>query len=68
MTTDSQTPQPPRLLKVKEVAAILGESRFTTYRRIERGQLPALRIGSSRSAPLRVDERELDALLIPNKE
>ena len=38
--------EPQKLLTVKEVAQRLGQSRFTIYRKIERGELPAVRIGA----------------------
>lgn len=65
MTIDSNSPQRPRLLKVAEAAAILRESKYTTYRRISSGQLAAVRIGATKNAPLRVNERALNKLLQP---
>lgn len=55
--------EPQKLLTVKEVAQRLGQSRFTIYRKIERGELPAVRIGAGVQAPLRVDVAELDAFV-----
>lgn len=45
------------LLTVKEAAEILRCHQSTTYRLIERGVLPAFRIGSD----WRIDKRELEA-------
>lgn len=50
-----------RLLTVNETAERLRTSRPTVYRRISRGQLPALRIGDR--GPLRVDADELECWL-----
>lgn len=49
----------PHLLTVAEVQARLRISRRTAYRLIERGDLPALRIGGS----VRVDSDELEVWL-----
>ena len=51
------------LLKVDEVAAELGLSKFTIYRRIEQGHLPALRLGEN--GQLRVTRAALDEFLQP---
>jgi excisionase family DNA binding protein len=56
-TTETQT-----LLTVAETAARLRVSRLTVYRRIAKGQIPALRIGDERG-PLRIPEDELSAWL-----
>jgi excisionase family DNA binding protein len=55
----------PRLLRVGEVAHLLGEHKVTTYKRIQRGELRALRIGTGLHAPLRVPEDALEELLHP---
>jgi excisionase family DNA binding protein len=57
-----------RLLTVKEVAAVLGQHRITVYRAIERGEIPAVRLGAGKSAPIRVREETLEALLQPATE
>jgi excisionase family DNA binding protein len=49
-----------RLLKIPEVARRLRLHRDTVYRKIQRGEIPAVRIGRDETGPLRVDERELD--------
>ena len=52
----------PRLLTVDEVAERLGVHRITVYRRIARGDIPAVRLGGH-GAPLRVDADELERWL-----
>ena len=54
MSTDG-TP----LLRVDAVAERLDVSRRTVYRKIEAGQIPALRLGSSPGEAIRVPEAEL---------
>jgi excisionase family DNA binding protein len=49
-------------LTVPETAARLRVSRQTVYRAIAAGRLPAVQLGGP-GAPLRVDERELEAWL-----
>jgi excisionase family DNA binding protein len=62
MTTDVNDR---RLLNVGEVANRLGVSRLTVWRLIDRGELPALRVGRQ----LRLDPDELDAwLYAPTRE
>ena len=53
------------LLTVSEVADRLRVSVKTVRRRIESGELPAVRIGTGIRAPVRVDGDALDALLHP---
>jgi len=53
------------LLTVPEVADRLRVSVKTVRRRIESGELPAVRIGTGIRAPVRVDGDALDALLHP---
>jgi putative molybdopterin biosynthesis protein len=48
-----------RLLSVGEVATRLGVSRLTVWRLIDRGEIPALRVGRQ----LRLDPEELNAWL-----
>jgi excisionase family DNA binding protein len=64
--TTSETEQ--RLLTVPEVAAQLRVSKLTVYRRIWDGTLPAVRIGKSATAPLRVPADKLDTWLFAEKE
>lgn len=65
MSTSTTTRAP--LLTIPEVARRLGLHRDTVYRKIQRvyrkiqrGEIPAVRIGRGETGPLRVDERELD--------
>ena len=55
MTNDANRSEQPRLLRVPEVGERIGQHPATIYRKIERGQLPALRLGTGRAA-LRVGE------------
>ena len=48
------------LLTVDEVAERLRISKSSVYRRIEAGELPAVRLGTRARAPLRVHARELE--------
>lgn len=57
MTTAQHEPQ--QLLTVNEVAERLRLSRYTIYRLISAGTIPAVRVGQGRFAPLRVDAAEL---------
>jgi len=50
------------MLTVDQVAARIGQSRWSVYRKIERGVIPAIRLGDGRSA-LRVREVELERWL-----
>jgi excisionase family DNA binding protein len=52
-----------KLLTLAEVARRLNCSQLTVRRRIQEGELPAVRLGSSPRHPLRVDERELNSWL-----
>lgn len=52
-----------RLLTVAEVAERLQLHPGTVYRLVESGQLPAIKLGSGRMAPIRIDPRELDEWL-----
>jgi len=54
MSTDD-TP----LLRVDEVASRLDVSRRTVYRKIEAGEIPAVRLGSNPGEAIRVPEAEL---------
>ncbi len=53
----------PELLRVGEVAARLRCTPEVVRRKIRSGELPALRLGRGRRAPLRVPADELDAWL-----
>ena len=48
-----------KLLKPAQVAERLQVSVWSVYRRIESGELPAVRIGAGPRAPIRVDADEL---------
>jgi excisionase family DNA binding protein len=52
-----------QLLTVAEVAARLRQSRWSVYRKIERGELSAVRVSDSPNGPLRVPADELDAFI-----
>jgi excisionase family DNA binding protein len=58
----------PKLLTVEDVAERLGQSKWTIYRKVASGELPAVRLGSSSRAPLRISERELQAWLFEEEE
>ena len=47
------------LLTPAQVATRLGQSRASVYRKIAAGVIPAVRLGDSEYAPLRVPEDEL---------
>jgi excisionase family DNA binding protein len=59
MHPSNATDATPRLLKADELAARWGLHRATVYRLVQRGELPALRIGGS----IRIDPREAEAWL-----
>jgi excisionase family DNA binding protein len=56
---------PDRLLSPIEVAAALGVSRSTVLRRIQSGELAAVRVGSGRTSPLRIDPRDVADIVNP---
>jgi excisionase family DNA binding protein len=58
-TTTSTVP----LLTIPEVARRLGLHRDTIYRKIARGEIPAVRLGSESNASLRVPADELERWL-----
>ncbi len=60
MLVEGKTPQ--RMLTVDEVAERIGQSRWSVYRKVAAGQIPAVRLGEGRAA-LRIDERELNRWL-----
>ena len=51
-----------RLLTVKETAALLDLHPMTVRRKIERGEIPALRLGN-KGTSIRIDEAELQRWL-----
>lgn len=59
MKTAPATDATPRLLKADELAERWGLNRATVYRLVQRGELPALRIGGS----IRIDPREAEKWL-----
>jgi excisionase family DNA binding protein len=59
----STSEHPRRLLTVVEVAERLNVSRSTVRRRIDHGEIPALRLGRGPQAPVRIDPLELAAWL-----
>ena len=61
MSTTTTTRAP--LLTIPEVARRLGLHRDTVYRKIQRGEIPAVRIGHDETGPLRVDADELERWL-----
>jgi excisionase family DNA binding protein len=48
------------LLTIPEVAQRVSVSRSTIRRRIDAGEIPAVKLGSTPQAPVRVDEHELE--------
>jgi len=65
----SLRPDPPAaLLTIPEVASRLRVSRWTIYRAIEAGRLPALRVGAGERGALRVDAGELERWLFSEPE
>lgn len=53
-----------RLLRVPEVAEKLRLSVWSVYRKVENGEIPAVRLGTGPMAPIRIDERELREWLL----
>jgi excisionase family DNA binding protein len=52
-----------RLLTPRETALLLGLSRRSVYRRIATGELEAMKLGDSRSAPVRLSPRRVEQFL-----
>jgi excisionase family DNA binding protein len=50
------------LMSVKEVAHVLGQHPDTIYRKVQAGELPAVRLGHGRAA-LRIPRAEFEAWL-----
>jgi excisionase family DNA binding protein len=64
MASTLDTPQrDAKLLTVAEVAERLQVSLWTVYRKVESGEIPAVRLGTSKRSPVRVDPAELDEWL-----
>jgi excisionase family DNA binding protein len=59
---------PQNLLTVNQVAARLQLSKWSVYRRVADGQIPALKLGSDVRSPLRVPEDELASWLYGDPE
>jgi len=57
--------RPPLLLRIDEVADRLAISRATTYRLIQRGQLPTIHIGGAVRVPAAALDRWLDDQITP---
>ncbi|UGS38940.1 helix-turn-helix domain-containing protein [Capillimicrobium parvum] len=55
------------LLTIRQVAGRLGLSPLSVRRRISSGELPAIRLGDSDSAPLRVAREDLDAYVAEHR-
>ena len=55
--------QRPELLTVRQTAEWLGVSASTVRRRIRSGALPALKLGESRAAPVRIAADEVQRWL-----
>lgn len=54
-----------RYLRIDEAAVALRCSRSSVYRYVDRGVLPAYRIGGSGHGPLRIRAHDLEQLLRP---
>jgi excisionase family DNA binding protein len=54
---------PPKLLTVDQVADRLQVSKWSVYRRVAAGELPAVKLGDGPRAPIRIDLGELVAWL-----
>jgi excisionase family DNA binding protein len=63
MATETQHLIHTRLLTPTETAAILNCSRRWIYRLVAEGELPAVRLGDSARAPMRLRSRDLSAFL-----
>lgn len=64
MPSTLDTPQrDAKLLTVREVAERLRVSRWTVYRKVESGEIPAVRLGEGKQSPVRIDPAELDEWL-----
>jgi excisionase family DNA binding protein len=54
---------PPKLLTVDQVADRLQVSKWSVYRRVSEGSLPALKLGHGPRSPIRIDTDELETWL-----
>lgn len=64
MASVLETPQTiANLLTVPEVAARLKVSLWTVYRKVESGEIPAVKLGTGKRSPVRIDPAELDEWL-----
>ena len=61
-TTDAKDQLPQLLLRVEEVAEVLGVSRGTVYKLIQDRHLIRVKIGSSTRIPMRSVERYVEGL------
>ncbi len=50
-------------MTVAEVAALVGLTPNSVYKRIESGELPSIRLGSGPKAPIRIDPADLQTWL-----
>jgi excisionase family DNA binding protein len=62
----NQTRSSETLLTVKQAASRLQVSKWTVYRRVADGQLPAVKLGEAPRSPIRIIEREFDLWLYAN--
>jgi excisionase family DNA binding protein len=56
---DERDAQPPPLLDSTQAARFLGISRKALYRKVGRGEVPAIRIGNGKKPRMRFDPRVL---------
>jgi excisionase family DNA binding protein len=63
MQTTEARPETPELLTVEEAAVRCRVSRPTMYRLVRAGVVPALRVGTGGSGPIRIPAGELNAWL-----
>jgi excisionase family DNA binding protein len=52
-----------RLMRPRDVAAVLDQSLASVYRKLERGTIPSIRIGDGPRAPIRIPVAEFEAWL-----
>jgi excisionase family DNA binding protein len=48
-----------QLLTVGDVAELFGMSKKSIYRRVERGEIPAIKLGGGPQAPIRINRDDL---------
>jgi excisionase family DNA binding protein len=65
MSITERQVSPVPLLSVGEVAVLLGVHEVSVRRFVERGELPAVRLGHGVRARVRIDPRDLSALTVP---